>query len=332
MLYKRILYLGYYLKELDRERFRKFLHFTVKEKGASKLSLLFDILSSCLKYNISILEYFQFNFYELPEVERKKYAGTGFMYEYQLWMNPKAARELLENKLQFLKHYSNFVKHDFSSLAELEINPEIGERLLANPSGKIVLKASSGQCGTGVEVRESRAFTVASLINRLKETGNDLVEEFVIQHDELMRLSPSGLNTLRLITYLTDDNRVEFLGARLRITVNSFVDNMAAGNLAAPVNIASGKVEGPAVYSDITKTDETNHPLTKTEIIGFQIPFWKESLKMVEQAALMSQGNRSIGWDVAITNHGPELIEGNHNWCKLLWQLPVKKGLKNELK
>ena len=126
MLYKRILYLAYYLKELDRKRFKKFLHFTVEKKGASKLPLLADILSSCLKYNISILEYFQFNFYELPEVERKKYAGTGFMYEYQLRMNPKAARELLENKLQFLKHYSKFVKHNFSSLAELETNPKIG--------------------------------------------------------------------------------------------------------------------------------------------------------------------------------------------------------------
>ena len=30
-------------------------------------------------------------------------------------------------------------------------------------------------------------------------------------------------------------------------------------------------------------------------------------------------------------NEGPELIEGNHDWCKLLWQLPVNKGLKHVL-
>jgi hypothetical protein len=331
MVYKRIMYLGYYLKGLDRERFMKFFNFTVKEKGASKVVLLTDILASSLKYNISILEYFQFNFYGLPEAERKKYAGTGFMYEYQLRMNPKNSRELLENKLHFLNHYSKFVNHGFSSLENLEKKAEIGESLLANPAGKIVLKGSSGQCGTGVEVRDSTDFTVTSLIKRLKETGNDLVEEYVVQHDELMRLSPSGLNTLRIITFLTDDNKVEYLGARLRITVDSPVDNMAAGNLAAPVNLRSGLVDGPAVYSDITKADEKIHPITKTAIVNFRIPFFKEALEMVEQAALLSEGNRSIGWDVAITNKGPELIEGNHNWCKLLWQLPVKKGLKNDL-
>ena len=53
---------------------------------------------------------------------------------------------------------------------------------------------------------------------------------------------------------------------------------------------------------------------------------------MVKKVALLHPQNRSIGWDVAITNDGPELLEGNHNWRKLLWQLPVKKGLKQKLK
>ena len=64
---------------------------------------------------------------------------------------------------------------------------------------------------------------------------------------------------------------------------------------------------------------------------GFQIPFWKDTIKMVTSAALYSQENKSVGWDIAITEEGPELIEANHNWCKLLWQLPVKQGLKKEL-
>lgn len=41
--------------------------------------------------------------------------------------------------------------------------------------------------------------------------------------------------------------------------------------------------------------------------------------------------NRSIGWDIVITPEGPGLIEGNHDWCKLVWQLPVGRSLKQML-
>ena len=162
------------------------------------------------------------------------------------------------------------------------------------------------------------------------DKGYDLVEEYVVQHPSLMNLSPSGLNTVRIFTQLSG-NEVIFLGTRLRISVNSQVDNMAAGNLAAPVDMETGIVCGPGVYSDIELEDRTVHPVTGVPIDGFILPFWKETVDMIRHAAILYRGNQSVGWDIAITDQGPELIEGNHNWCKLLWQLPVKKGLKEEL-
>src|SRR5690606_6491831 len=140
-----------------------------------------------------------------------------------------------------------------------------------------------------------------------------------------------GLNTVRIITQLDQSDQVCILGARLRITINSSVDNLAAGNIAAPIKLETGLVEGTGAYRDITKKNESVHPITGVEILHFKVPFWKECLQMVEEAALLTKDTRSIGWDVAITDEGPELIEGNHDWCKLLWQLPVGKGLKPEL-
>jgi hypothetical protein len=45
-------------------------------------------LHSVFRFNISILEYFQFGFAEKTNLERKEWAGTGYMYDYQLKMNP----------------------------------------------------------------------------------------------------------------------------------------------------------------------------------------------------------------------------------------------------
>ena len=327
---KRSMYLLYYLKNADRGVMRRFLKYAVETSKLSRRIILLDMLKSVYRYNISIQDYFYFRFFEISEVDRKKWAGTGFMYEYQKVMNPKETRSVLEDKIQFLKHYHSFVRRKYLTYSEALKDRNNLEQLLNNGSGKLVLKGSLGQVGAEVSVIKCEDFTAESLLLHMKKNRFDLIEEFVVQHSALMQLSSSGLNTIRIFSQV-HNGKFYVLGARLRITVNSAVDNMAAGNLAAPVNINDGIVDGPGVYSDITKEDVDIHPVTGISIKGFKIPFWEESLNMVKEAALYSSDNKSIGWDVAIGQEGPELIEGNHNWCKLLWQLPVKKGLKSEL-
>lgn len=330
-MFKRIIYLGYYIKKMDWELLFKFFRHVSKEKRISYFSIAWDNVSSVFKYNISPLEYFQFRFYEIQENERDLWAGTGFMYETINKLNPSKVRVKLADKIVFLNHYKNFVIHTFATKEDVINSRESFKNTLENNSGKIVIKNSLGQCGRGVEVISSKGLDKISVLKVLNESGNDLVEEFVQQHEDLNELSSSGLNTLRVITQINKNGAVDILGVRLRITINSHVDNLAAGNIAAPVNMDTGIVEGPGVYSDITKEDIYTHPVSNVDIIGFKVPYFKEALDLAKKAALYDTDNSSIGWDIAITPNGPGLIEGNHDWCKLLWQLPVKKGLKSVL-
>lgn len=332
MKVKRALYLGYYIKKLDREKFVTFLNHVRQRTGKSGFSIFLDIFRSVFKYNISPLEYFQFHFYNLSETEREAWAGTGFMYEYQLKMNPRNKRHILDNKALFHKYYDAFFVHQVADIKELKNGSGTASKILSNSSGKLVLKSVDGKCGEEVEIRDSNDFDERSLVKYMDTRGYELAEEFIVQHPEMNRLSPSAVNTVRIFTQLNDRDEVEILGCRLRISVDSHVDNLAAGNLAAPIDEATGKLNGPGVYSDITKAEQEYHPVTNVKIPGFQIPFWDEALEMVKKAAKLHPQNRSIGWDVVITEKGPGLIEGNHDWCKLLWQLPVKKGLKSVLK
>jgi len=325
---KRLLYLGYYVKNLDKPKFKQFLNYVSETEKKSKTSIILDIISSTLKYNISILEYFQFRFYKLTDAERKKYAGTGYMYEYQLRMNPKDKREILDDKRLFYKKYSKHVLHITASLEDLKSNSSLAEKLLSKNSGKVVLKVSDGKCGAQVIIINSSEHTPNSLLALMEKEGYDLAEEYIIQHPDIMKLSPSAVNTVRIFTQLNEKNEVELLGCRLRISINSHVDNLAAGNIAAPIDDETGIITGPGVYSDITKAPEEIHPFTGVKITGFQIPFWKETVELVKNASKEHPENRSIGWDVVITEQGPGLIEGNHDWCKLVWQLPVNKGMK----
>jgi len=55
----------------------------------------------------------------------------------------------------------------------------------------------------------------------------------------------------------------------------------------------------------------THHPMTNTPIVGFQLPFFEEAKAMCEEAMQIVPQLRYVAWDVALTQKGPRLIEGN---------------------
>ena len=327
----RLIYLLYYIKKTPFTIFIKFLNFVNIQTAKSRYFIIWDCIKAVYKQNISLLDYFYFKFYDKDEIEREKWAGTGFMYEYQLKMNPIESRSVLEDKRTFLDYYQDFLKHDHVSIDKLKANHPAIKKVLNNPTGKIVFKDALGQCGQGIKIDFASNWTQTSLITYMDGNGFNLLESFVQQDSALQKLSPTGLNTVRIITQLDSGNNVIILGCRLRISVNSKVDNMASGNLAGVIDSKTGVVISNGFFSDITKQSCPVHPMTDVSIIGFQIPYWNETLDFIHKVALKDTRNRSVGWDIAITNNGPDLIEGNHNWCKLLWQLPEQKGLKHSL-
>ena len=222
--------------------------------------------------------------------------------------------------------------HKVADINDLASNSNVFDLFLKIPSGKIVFKIKDGNCGRKILVKNVYEFkNVASLVDYMKKNKYDLIEEYIIQHKEMIRLAPSAVNTVRVFTQLDNTNNLVILGCRLRIGVNGIVDNLAAGNIAAPVDVETGIIFDSGIYSDITKPDEKIHPVTKVPIVGFQIPFWKETIDLVKSVAIVNPVNKSVGWDIAITANGPDLIEGNREWCKLVYQLPVRKGLKKVL-
>ena len=327
---RRLMYLGYYFRHMNWQTLRRFMRHTKHRDEIGNARQVFAFMSDSLRYNISPLEWYQFGFPALSPEQKATWAGTGTMYEFQLRANPPEHRSVLSDKRAFYRAYREFFRHALWTMIELEHDPSLVERILSDHE-RLVFKDASGNCGTSVEIHRSADLEASTLADWMKLRGFDMVEGFVEQHPDLQALSPSGVNTVRAFTLIDDAGNYRVLGCRLRISVDSHVDNLAAGNLAASVDETTGVVDGPGVYSDVTRKPETIHPVTGTRIEGFRIPHWPETLVLVRRASLKQPQNRSIGWDIVITPEGPGLIEGNHDWCKLVWQLPVGRGLKPRL-
>jgi hypothetical protein len=123
-----------------------------------------------------------------------------------------------------------------------------------------------------------------------------------------------SVNTIRIDTYLDKANTAHILSAIVRFgTGNTFTDNTHTGGFYVSLNLKSGKLQGVG-RQDIIKGGEefTEHPDSKMTLEGFEIPFYKEALELVKKATVVLP-NRIIGWDIAITNNGPVIIEGNES-------------------
>ncbi len=293
------------------------------------------------RYGSSFADFFNFRFFEKPNVVKADYATMGFMYRFHAWANKPSAISMVDDKLSFSTHFSAFCSspYFFSRDQKTELKKFLNEQ----PIGKIVVKDPLSTAGRGVRffsincdnngIRKIDDLLIDDFVQQsLKSQEGIYIEKFIEQHSDIHNISPSGVNTIRVITMLTNLGTVDIIGTVFRISVNSPLDNYSKGNLAAEIDIITGEVITGGIRKQAAcDVYHDNHPVTGKPILGFHIPFWSETLEMVKKAALIVPQVRSIGWDVAITNNGPILIEGNSKWNKDTWQIPAGYGKKSLL-
>jgi hypothetical protein len=82
------------------------------------------------------------------------------------------------------------------------------------------------------------------------------------------------------------------------------------------VDFQTGKLKKIA-YSDLRMVGVkvfTEHPITKTVFEDFTVPHFEEVKALALKTASFIPGLRLVGWDIAIGESGPVLIEGNFDY------------------
>ncbi len=333
------LYLAYHLIKTDYRQMARFVTYTSKKLETSRLRVIADCLASSWRYEMSPSDYFQLRIFEKDRTERARWAGTTFMYKAQSRLNTDGVKGIFRNKERFARRFGQFMDHRRVTLpSPLEVD-RLTDWLTEEEITRFVTKPSSGQCGIDVEVHDVEWEGGEPLIGGMsplrfleERTGARIAEAWIENHEALRRINPSCLNTLRLVTHAPPGGEVTVMAARMRFGRGGAVDNLAAGGIAAPVDLHTGVISGPAVSSSpLEGIFFESHPISGEPIVGSRVPHWEASLRLATAAAAVLPGARSIGWDIAITREGPLLLEGNDNWCKILWQLPVGTGLRTEL-
>lgn len=202
-----------------------------------------------------------------------------------------------------------------------------------NMHNRFIVKPVAGSCGRGVKIYDISDYTCSDeLVKELVDgycrgwNGGFIAEEVIEQDEQMASLHPSSVNTVRFPT-IKFSNRVEVLHPFMRLgRGNMIVDNGGAGGILCAIDVETGKV---LAAMDEKGMAYEKHPDTGCQIIGFTIPRWDEAVAIVKEMAMVVKDNRYTGWDMALSNKGWVMVEGNA-MGQFIWQIPTQQGFMKE--
>lgn len=286
-------------------KFAKDIH---KEKKYPTLFVFFDMGFCILKYGIGYQEYRGYNFAGKPAKLRKTFMTMNHNIALTRELNKREKYTMLEDKLQFQTLFKDFTGREFIDLRKSSLEDFTD---FINRHDYIIAKPFDNFGGLGIRkyTREEITDPKALYDDLLKNNVVD-IEEGLHQHPEMSRLNPHSINTLRVAT-IKGANGPEFFYAILRMGVNkSFLDNATSGGIYTSVD-----AEGNCIYDAYAEKlgiYMKAHPDTGVTFKGFKVPMMKEVIELTKRAASLIPDLGYIGWDVAITEKGPVLVEGNN--------------------
>jgi hypothetical protein len=275
-----------------------------------KISIFFDYIGAFIAHGISLDQYEDYEVYMVKRCVRKGIMSNRRNLHFISAMNQKKQCKELENKVLFNKRFKEFVKRDWLYSEEMS---QSDFTAFCEKHDKAIIKPIKLNKGIGIHVidipKEENA--VLDLYNKLKNQ-DVLIEELIKQHDE-MKFSRKSVNTVRMYTILDRDGEAHLIKAVLRIGApDKDIDNYHAGGSIYTLCKEYGMVEIPGKTLVDTRPIYYLQP-NNVKMLGFVVPNYDIAVDAVKRAAKVVPDVRYIGWDVAITPEGCELIEANHD-------------------
>ena len=144
-----------------------------------------------------------------------------------------------------------------------------------------------------------------------ESAGGWLLEEYIEQHPVLKAFNPTSLNTIRMFLYQKENGEVIPLKSFLKTgKPGELIDKTENGGASVFIDQDTGVLLGGFNWSPEMRPLH-EHPGTGVPFEGVQIPFWKEAEAMAISALQAFAGTRFVGVDIAISEHGPIMVEMN---------------------
>ena len=324
----------------------------------NRVKVILDYLSLYRKKGLAWEEYYDFEFEKQDTIFRDSFLGLNEQRYYLDYLNPVKYFSLARNKYFAHKILEKtgvrktmlycYYQPEARYIASDECACCLSEvlRILKSKEVKTcVVKTTESSHGDNVLVINDiiyqehdallKCFNGTELILS-SVLGKDalIFESTVHQSKQFAAFNESSVNTVRFMTTLWPDGTAKVIATWFKVgRAGKCVDNAGSGgNVDAGVDVKTGTIYNVGQFDGWRKVKKIDcHPDSGSPINGVVIEHWDEIKEEVIKFQQAFPYCKAPGWDIAITENGPVVIEVNDFWDRT-GQYFIKKGWRKEIR
>lgn len=144
-----------------------------------------------------------------------------------------------------------------------------------------------------------------------------IVQRCVENHRRVAPITNGALAALRIVTGMNGRSHAEFVASLIALPQGQ--SETTIGGINCAIERDTGRITHALKPID---DPVSRHPDTGASIFGVVLPFWHESVDLVLRAHAGAFPRFAfLGWDVALTEDGPLLLETNSGWGAIVHQM-----------
>ena len=270
------------------------------------MRILASMLYCTFRYGARPIDYERFEFRRKSAFERDRYMTFLRYFKILKKIDRTTFADISGNKRRELEVFSDFICRQWMYVDQS--TPENRIRDFVASSKSVIAKPEHGEQGHGIFILKSDD-DLDRVLSECKSSPY-ILEEVVENEDYIKEINPSSLNTVRATTLIDRAGNVSIVSIILRVGIpGACVDNWGAGGVGYNFDIESGICDRPG--KDKKNQTYIFHPGSGKKMVGFQLKDFSSLKEYINRLALTLPSAKYVGWDIAITPSGFELIEMN---------------------
>ena len=325
---------------------------------SQRMKVMRDYISLYRSKGLTHEEYYEFEFEKRSEEFRRDFLGLNEQHYYLDLLNPLKYMSLARNKYMTHKMLENTGIRTselycyYQPEARYTVNAEcagdlVGVLQILKTKGvqSCVIKTTESSHGDNVWVIKSIGYqdndaTLTRFDGQELTLSSVLGEEALIfesvvrQTDQFAAFNASSVNTVRFMTALYPDGSAKVIATFIKIgRAGRCVDNAGGGgNVDVCVDVETGEIRYAIQFDGWHNVKDIDcHPDNGNLLNEVVIENWEAVKADVIRFQQAFPYCKVAGWDIAITDEGPVVIEINDFWDRT-GQLFIRKGWRNEIR